>query len=471
MSFSLPAAPAVLKPGHRLELEIDRLSLGGEAVGRVQGVVVFVPYGAPGERLEVEVTEARSRFARARLLKVLRPSRSRVAPPCPYHFQAASVYRPACGGCSWQHLDYGAQLRAKRDLVQETLERLGGLRDFQVRPVLGMQDPWRYRNKVQEPVGWDGRRLISGFYSAGSHAIVPVEECRVQPPLSVAIVNQARELLNRFGARAYDAPQARGWIRHLWVRTSSEGKALLAFVTRTLDFPHERPIVETLLQNFPSIVGLHQNVNSARTNVVLGRQWRTLAGSPFLEESLGHLRFRLSPASFFQVNSPQAEVLYQSVARMAGRGERLLDLYSGVGTIALWLAGQFREVGGIEEVPAAVENAQANAALNGIGNVRFQAGSAEYFLKHLDRGAGGSSLTVTLDPPRAGCEADVIAGLLRLRPRTVVYVSCDPGTLARDLGLLVRGGYRVRDVQPVDLFPHTPHIETAVHLTGGSHGV
>jgi 23S rRNA (uracil1939-C5)-methyltransferase len=487
-----------MRVAERLRLQIERLSTGGEGVGHADGMVVFVPYAAAGDRLEVEITQTQKRLARARILSVTQPSQDRVDPPCPYYFR--------CGGCTWQHLTYDAQLRAKRDLVQETLERLGGLKAVAVKPVLGMKDPWRYRNKVQQPVGYGvrphvekgsdpSRGLISGFYAANSHDIVPIEDCLVQPELSVRIVNRARALLEQYRLRAYDAKNYTGWIRHLLARTSTPhphplpqgerennlplppqggrgrppsgpgegGQALLVFVTRTPDFPHEPEIVQALTSEFPALTSIHQNVQPARSNVILGRSWRRLYGQDYLEERLGPLRFRLSPGAFFQVNSPQAEVLYNVAKAMAGRGERLLDLYAGVGTIALWLADSFKEIGGVEEFPAAVRDAETNAEINGIENVRFVAETAESFLGGLTRDR--RPLAVVFDPPRAGSSPAVLRSLVAIRPSPLVYVSCDPGTLARDLGVLSKGGYHVEEIQPVDLFPHTPHIETAVKMS------
>ena len=368
-------------------------------------------------------------------------------------------------------------------LVLETLERIGGLKGIIVKPVLGMKDPWRYRNKVQQPVGFDGNNLVTGFYAPGSHDILPITECLVQTELSVAIINRTREILRHFGIRAYSEARHQGWIRHLLVRTAGsptpitpgvgpEGsdpsrmdpsRALLTFVTRTPEFPHEQDVIQALNKDFPQILWFHQNVQNARSNVILGREWRTLAGQDWIEERLGRLRFRLSPASFFQVNSAQAEILYDVARQFAGKGRRLLDLYCGVGAIALWLADQFEEVGGVEEVEPAIVDAQANAELNGIQNARFLAQPVEAFLRGA-RHDSGRGLTVTLDPPRTGCAPAVVQALVKLRPERIVYVSCDPGTLARDVKVLVQGGHQVDAVQPVDLFPQTAHIETVVKL-------
>jgi len=454
-------------------------------------MAVFVPYTAPGDLAEIEITENLGRFARGKLLKLLEAGPGRVEPKCPYHFgfrisdlgragkqnPISEIRNPKfCGGCSLQHLDYPTQLAAKRELVRETLERIGGLKGVAVQPTLGMQDPWRYRNKVQQPVGWTAgdKRLVSGFYKSGTHEILPIEDCLVQTQLSVAIIQKAKELLSKAGAWPYHETDHTGWIRHLVVRTAGAGadqKALLAFVTRTPDFPQEKEILLGLVEAFPQLVGIHQNVQGAKSNVILGREWRKLVGLDSIEETMGsclpagrRLRFRLSVGSFFQVNTPQAEVLYNVVREQAGTGERLLDLYTGVGTIALWLADHFAEVGGVEENPVAIDDAYENAELNKIENARFVAQPVELFLNQIDRAAGGKTLTVVLDPPRAGADPRVIDALGRLSPGKIIYVSCDPGTLARDLKILAQHRYQVEAVQPVDLFPQTPHIETAVKL-------
>jgi 23S rRNA (uracil1939-C5)-methyltransferase len=251
----------------------------------------------------------------------------------------------------------------------------------------------------------------------------------------------------------------------LLIRTSSKGEALLVFVTQTSEFPYESDLLGTLTREFPQLIGIHQNVNPARTNVILGRQWRKCAGQDALEERLGGLRFRLSPGSFFQVNTPQAEVLYDAIKERAGRGQVLLDLYCGVGGIALWLAGNFQQVLGVDEVKNAIFDAQKNAEINLIKTVRFLAAPAEQFIGRYRLQGRREDLTVILDPPRAGCDPRVLSAISRLKPGNLLYVSCDPGTLARDLAILAGSGYIPRKIQPVDLFPHTAHIETVVHLS------
>lgn len=456
--------------GTRLTIRVDRLSLGGDAVGRTGSYVIFIPYACPGDELEVEITETHRRYARAQIRRVLTPSPLRTMPPCPYHSPGTDLHSIKglsplfCGGCSWQHLTYEAQLEAKRQLVEETLQRIGRLAEVRVNPTLGMEHPWRYRNKVQQPVGWDGRRIISGFYAPSTHQIVPIDDCLVQPELSVAILNKTKMLLAQYHLEPYDAPRHQGWVRHVLVRLI-QGRALLVFVTRTPDFPNESPVVQALCRDFPELVGVHQNINPARTNVILGLRWRKLHGADFLEERVGGIRLRLSPGSFFQVNTAQAEALYQVVtAMMPPSGAVLVDLYCGVGAIALTLAARFQEVIGVDEGKVAIEDAQYNARLNGFPQAQFYAEPVEQFLTRYQQSVGPpKALTVVLDPPRAGCSVGVLRALCALRPAHLVYVSCDPGTLARDIALL-QPQFHVQQVQPVDLFPHTAHIETVVKL-------
>lgn len=459
-----------IRPGAHLELRVDRLSLGGDGVGRAGPCVVFVPYGCPGDVLQIEITEAHTNYVRGRIVSVVTPSPQRIKPPCPYHYQAPLASRPSpigsyCGGCDWQHVTYAAQLEAKRHLVQETLERIGGLRGVEVKPTLGMKDPWRYRNKVQQPVGWDGHRVISGFYAPYSHRIVPIEDCLVQSELSVRVLNRVRALLEQYHLHPYDEKRHSGWIRHLWIRTMQANQALLVLVTRTEEFPRGRALTETLVREFPELVGIHQNVNPGKTNVILGRHWVKLCGADVLEEKLGPLRFLLSPGSFFQVNSLQTEVLYNKVKELAGKGEGLLDLYCGIGGMALWLAGNYEQVVGVDEVKSAIADAQQNARLNRITNAHFLAEPAEEFITGFRHPNPSRDLTVVLDPPRVGCAPQVLKALIHLKPRNLIYVSCDPGTLARDLGFLNKSNFRIKDVIPIDLFPHTSHIETVVRLT------
>jgi 23S rRNA (uracil1939-C5)-methyltransferase len=389
-------------------------------------------------------------------------------------------------------------LEAKRRLVQESLERIGGFKSVSVLPARGMEKapegPWRYRNKVQQPVVWSAsrRKIVTGFYAPYSHTLIPISDCLVQPKNSVALFNAARDCLEQFHAQAYGEDSGRGWIRHLLLRSShATGRALLVFVTRTDEFPLAADYIETLTRSFPFLSGIHQNVNLSRTNVILGRQWRTLWGEEYIEERLGSLRFRLTAGSFFQVNTIQAEVLYAIVRnsclplpfgeRVGVRapssglrppssqkgegiiGDTLLDLYCGVGGIALTLADRFKHVIGVEEFAAAAQDAEVNARLNGIRNAKFTAMPAEQFLRL--REARNRDLTIVLDPPRAGCSPVALKAVIAAQPRRLVYVSCDPATLARDLKILAAKGFLIELVQPVDLFPQTPHIETVVTMT------
>jgi 23S rRNA (uracil1939-C5)-methyltransferase len=460
-----------LTVGQTLRLRVDHLSSDGDGVARQDGCVVFVPYTAPGDDIEAVIEDAQPRFVRARLQTLIAPGSGRVKPPCPYHFDIAAPQRLYCGGCSWQHLAYERQLQAKERLVRDALERVGGFKGLTVEPVIGMDEPWRYRNKIQQPVGWSPkRRVITGFYAPSSHEIVPIDDCLVQPELSVRIIRRIVQLAEEFRWIPYDETKHAGWLRHILVRCTlpddeaPEGRALVVFVTKSEDFPRENQMVERLANEFmPALVGIHHNVNPGRTNVILGRDWRCIAGSETIEERLGTLRFRLSPRSFFQINTLQAEKLYDVVRERAGRGGALWDLYSGVGSIGLYLADHFREVLGVEEVESAVLDATDNAQLNRIKHARFITAPVERFLRR-PGGTHGDSLTILIDPPRAGCKPEVLSAILGRAPKQILYVSCDAGTLARDAAILSKGRYRIDHVQPVDLFPHTPHIETVVHF-------
>ncbi len=444
-----------VRRGQILELEIKGLTHDADGVGPAGGLAVFVPRALPGEVVRVRVTEVRKNHARARLLEVTRPSPRRLEPPCPVYAE--------CGGCQLQHLNARGQLEYKTGLVTDALRRLGGLDGVVVRPAIGMEDPWRYRNKAQFPVaaGPGGRGLVGGIYARGTHRLVPVNECLIQHPLNNTMLQVALELAGRHRIAPYDEDGHTGVLRHVLARaTRATGEAMAVFVTRTRDLPAARDLARELMARVPQVVCVAHNTNPRRTNVILGERTRLVLGRPYVEEVLGGLRFRISPTSFFQVNPAQTEVLYSRAVDYAalGGGETVVELYSGIGAISLFLARRAARVTGVEVVPEAVRDAVANARLNGVANVSFIEGPAERVLPELAAG-GVRAEVVVLDPPRRGCEPRVLEAVGRLRPDRVVYVSCNPATLARDLARLAGLGYRVREVQPVDMFPQTAHVE------------
>ncbi|MFO7275038.1 MAG: 23S rRNA (uracil(1939)-C(5))-methyltransferase RlmD [Bacillota bacterium] len=457
MSMQETVKPPV-RPGQEIEVTVHGLGSSGEGVARYEGLTIFVPGGAPGDRLLARVQEVKRNYARAALVQVLEPSPDRVTPVCPVAGE--------CGGCPLQHIAYEAQLRLKRQQVVDALERLGKLSGVTVHPTLGMAEPWEYRNKAQFPVGWRAGRVIAGFFAPGTHRIVDIERCAIQHPVANRILAAVKELAGRYGVPIYDEGTHTGVLRHVLARVGRRtGEAMAVLVTNGPEFPHGRTIARELMARIPELVSVVQNINPVRTNVVLGRESRVLAGRDSITDSIGDLEFSISPVSFFQVNPAQTEVLYGKALEYAGLtgSETVIDLYCGIGTISLFLARQCREVIGIEWVEEAVEDAWENAARNGIRNVRFIAGDAAVEMPRL-AAEGVRADVVVLDPPRKGCEEPVLQAIAQMAPRRVVYVSCNAASLARDLGRLAGMGYRTVEVQPVDMFPHTAHVECVARV-------
>ena len=449
---------AGLRAGDELELVVDTLAVGGDGIGRVQGMAVFVPGTAVGDRVSVRITEVRKHYARAQVLEVLQPGPMRAEPPCP-------VYE-RCGGCQWQHLDYREQLSWKRKHVQEALERIGGFHDVPVKDTLGMQEPWFYRNKAALPIGGRPGAVEIGFYRRGSHDLLGIEACAIQHPLINQVLAAARRIINEQRLVPYDESTGRGLLRHLVVRVGSRtGEALAALVINGDGWREEVSFAEELRSSVPQLVGVLKNCNTRPGNVILGDKTRLLSGRDYLIDELLGLRFEVSIESFYQVNPVQTEVLYRTAlghAALTGV-ETVFDLYSGIGTISLLMARHAKRVYGVEIVEAAVEDARRNAERNGIRNADFFAGDVVRLLPKLGQEARPDVLVV--DPPRKGVEERVLREVIRLQPRRVVYVSCNPTTMARDLAILREGGYRLREAQPVDMFPQTAHVECVVLMS------
>ncbi|APC09129.1 23S rRNA (uracil(1939)-C(5))-methyltransferase RlmD [Neomoorella thermoacetica] len=461
-------------------ITIIGLNHEGAGIGHLQdGRVIFVPGALPGEQVLVEVVSVKRNYARGRLVEVVKASPDRVLPPCP---EAAS-----CGGCDLQHLDYRAQLHWKRRLVIDALQRLGHLRDIPVLPVLGMANPWGYRNKVRLHVC----RGRLGFYRPGSHELAPFSCCPLLPP---GLLEAARAIASLL-------PGLPPGLQHVTLRQGLATGELLVVLEALPEWQGDRELAEKLAGRFPELVGVVSLAGGGRSRSGpkdfarepalecsgwvktggkearraryqegfvprrLGGRPFTLYGRDYLEERLGDLRFYISATTFFQVNSAQAEVLYNQAAAFAGLqgGEEVLDAYCGSGAIALWLSRQAGRVTGVEVVPEAIVDAWRNAILNNLANVRFRTGAAEAVLPRL-AGKGYRPEVIILDPPRAGCDRRVLAAVATMEPRRVVYISCNPSTLARDLAHLREAGFKPGPVQPVDMFPHTHHVECCCFL-------
>lgn len=456
---------AVVEPGTRLGLEIVSLGSRGEGVGRAEGLAVFVPGALPGERVEVRVRERRERFARADLLAVERPSPDRRAPPC--------AVAERCGGCPLMALAPEAQRAAKRDRLSESLRRIGGLQAPTVEDVrtAGDEAGLGYRAKTAMPVGPGADGLIVGFYGRGSHALVEAADCPVTDPRARAIVAGVRDSAVEVGMAPYDEASGRGLLRHIVVRVAhATAEALALVVTAAPADETARALGRVVRARLPALTLLAQSVQGARTNRILGEgPARVLFGPPAIEERIGPLSLRLSPTAFFQVNPTVAEAMYaRAVAELElTGGECVVDAHCGVGAIGLWAAaaGAGRVVG-FDTSAAAVEDARHNAALNGLV-AEFACGPAEALYPRRFAGAGAPH-AVVLDPPRAGAAPALLDALRAAPPARLVYVSCSPETLARDLGRLVRDGrFELERVVPVDLFPQTAHLEAIAVLRRG----
>ena len=447
----------VVKKNDVIEMDFTGMTAQGSALGRHEGMAVFVPLGAPGERARVRIVKVEKRFCYGRLEEILRPAPCRVEAGCPVFAQ--------CGGCCYRHITYEEELRVKHQRVVDALERIGGFLGLDVAPVLGASSRDGYRNKALLPLGKgpDGS-LQMGFYAVNSHRIVDGGGCRLHPPEFNQLMGAFRAWAARWGDSVYDEATHTGKMRRLYLRRGTNtGELMACVVVNGRGLRHEGELVDALRAAVPSLTTVLINVNQDRTNVALGPQLRTLWGPGYIRDTLCGLTFAISPLSFYQVNPAQAQRLYETAARFAAPtgGETVLDLYCGTGTIGLSMARRAREVIGVEVVPQAVEDAWENARRNAVDNARFLCADAGQAAESLAR-EGVRPDTVILDPPRKGCAPGLLHTLASMGPERVVYVSCDPATLARDLKVLAGLGYELGAVQPVDMFPGTAHVETVV---------
>ncbi len=446
-----------LKLGQIHTVFVEGYSSEGYGVVRLDGAVAFVPRAIRGERVDVRITRVMKTHALGELVKIQSPSPERAAPDCPYYGR--------CGGCDFRHLTYKEELWAKRRRVQDALARIGGS-GVLVEEILGAKNPEHYRNKCQYPVGPNGE---IGFFQARSHRVVPVERCLLQPEACDRTARAVGSWMKRYHVPAYDESTGRGLIRHIYVRTNRRGQSLCCVVAAGRKVPREAELAALVLAAAPQTVGVVLNVNTKKGNVILGEQYRTIWGENFIMDTLCGLEFKLSVPSFYQVNREQAEVLYGKALEFAGLtgAETALDLYCGAGTITLCLASRARRVIGAEIVPAAIRDARENAARNGVKNVEFFCGDAADTAAMLEA-QGLRPDVITVDPPRKGLSPEVIASAAAMGPERIVYVSCDPATLGRDVRLFAEQGYEAARAAAVDMFPGTRHVETVVLLQRGN---
>ncbi|ATH94644.1 23S rRNA (uracil(1939)-C(5))-methyltransferase RlmD [Bacillus glycinifermentans] len=442
------------------DVVFEDLTHEGAGVAKVDGFPVFVPNALPDEKAKIKVTRVKKGFAFGRLIDLKEESRFRTKAPCPIYKQ--------CGGCQLQHINYEGQLLYKQKQVKDVLERIGklDLSRVTVHPTLGMEDPWNYRNKAQVPVGTREGGLVAGFYQQRSHEIIDMNKCLIQQSENDRVVQAIKEICNRYGIKAYDEERHKGWLRHIMVRYGvATGEMMVVFITKTNDFPHKNAIMKEITASFPHVKSIVQNINPKKTNVIFGDETHVIWGEEYIYDTIGDIKFAISARSFYQVNPEQTKVLYDKALEYAGLNgeETVIDAYCGIGTISLFLAKQAKKVYGVEIVPEAIEDAKRNAELNGIENAEFEVGEAEVVIpKWYEEGISADTLVV--DPPRKGCDEALLRTIIEMKPKRVVYVSCNPGTLARDLRVLEDGGYVTLEVQPVDMFPHTSHVECCALL-------
>ena len=451
MKFVVP-----VKQGDNIELTINGLGSSGEGVGKYEGFTVFVQGALPEEKVKVTITLVKKSYAVGKLLEIIAASPERVEPLCPVYAQ--------CGGCQLQHLSYKGQLECKRQQVQDALTRIGHL-IVEVQPVLGAANPWNYRNKMQFPAAMNAEGVLQiGCYATATHSVVDTDGCMIQKEANNQVLLTVRKWMKRFGISAYDEKTGKGLVRHVMARVGVHtGEVMAVLITSAYDIPHRKELIEWLKKYVPGLVSVVQNINKKPTNIIMGNKTRVLYGDDKIKDSLGALSFNISAQSFFQVNSEQAEKLYNKALEFAALSgnETVVDVYCGTGTISLYLARHAKKVYGIEIVAPAIENAKKNAEENKANNAEFILGDAAVELpKLLDSGVRPDVIVV--DPPRAGCEERVLRAMAGVAPQRIVYVSCNPSTLARDLALLETMGYKAVLVQPVDLFSSTAHVESVV---------
>jgi len=433
-----------------VELLIDKLVQGGDGLATLDGMKVFVPFSAPQERVRARIVTRKRDYAVAEIEEVIEPSPLRIAAPCPYFGM--------CGGCQLQHINYQGQLVVKKLYVNEALQRIGQV-FVPVRNVTTEAEPWHYRNKTQYPVGSTGNGMAIGFFRRGTHDLLDVPTCLLHPAEFDRLREAIRAILVAAGETGYDEAKHEGNVRHIVLRQGTRDGGLLAIVvTRTPEF--DRRAAELIAEQ-PGLTGVVHSVVPARTNRIMGQQTTVLAGSGHLNQSVLGKTFQVSAPSFFQVNVQQAEELCRKILKhIAPKGDELVvDLYSGVGMISLLVAPFVQQVTAIEADATAVEDAKANAQEQAVRNVEFVCGDVS---REISRVA--STDVIILDPPRKGCPADTLRRIAALKPKRIVYVSCNPATLARDLATLEQSGYATHEIEPVDMFPQTFHVEVIARL-------
>ncbi|HAT4221208.1 TPA: 23S rRNA (uracil(1939)-C(5))-methyltransferase RlmD [Clostridium perfringens] len=446
------------------EYIFDIISQGyeGEGIAKIDNKYpIFIEGALKGEKVKVRIVKVNKNFAYGKLMEVLEASEERVNPPC-------AIYK-RCGGCKLQHASYKAQLDFKWDRVKDCVSKIGKLDPSIVKYPLGMENPWRYRNKVQLPIGLINGEVKIGFFAPRSHDIIDMESCLIQDEIGDKVVKLTREWIEKFNIRPYNVDgeyDEKGIVRHIMIRRGfTTNEVMVVLVTNGEKLPHKEEFVDLMVKNIPGIKSVIQNINLKKTNVILGLESKTLWGEDTISDCIGDFRFNISPLSFFQVNPTQTEVLYGKALEYANLtgNEEVFDAYCGTGTITLFLSQKAKKVYGVEIIPQAIDNAWINAKENKVENVEFFVGESEVVIPDLIN-KGVKADVVVVDPPRKGCDKKLLDAITNINAKKIVYVSCDPSTLGRDLQVLEENGYKTLEVQPVDMFPNTSHVENVAKL-------
>lgn len=448
------------KKNEVFQVRIEDMSSEGEGIGKTDGFAWFIKDTVTGDLVEASVMKTKKSYGFARLVRVIEPSPDRTEPKCP-------VARP-CGGCQLQNMSYEAQLRFKENKIRNNLQRIGGLTEIPMEPIIGMEEPWRYRNKAQFPFGRDKNgRIITGFYAGRTHQIIENEDCLLGVEENRKILDCIRTHMEEYHIAPYDETAHVGLVRHVLIRKgfrTGEMMVCLVLNGKVKKFTAIDQLVEKLRTLYPNMMSISCNINTEKTNVIMGKEIVNLYGPGFITDYIGNVKYQISPLSFYQVNPVQTERLYQTALEYAGLngGEVVWDLYCGIGTISLFLAQKAKKVYGVEIVPQAIDDARENAKINGFENVEFFVGKAEEVLPEQYEKNQIYADVIVVDPPRKGCDEVCLNTIVKMAPKRVVYVSCDSATLARDVKYLGEHGYQVKRVRGCDMFPNSGHVETVI---------
>jgi 23S rRNA (uracil1939-C5)-methyltransferase len=439
------------------DVEVTGITHDADGVAKIDNFPIFIKNALPGESISVKVIDIKKNFALGKLVKIIKKSNERVEPKF-------DIYKEG-GGCNLLHLSYNGQLEIKTNLVKETLKRIGNI-NITVHDCIGMENPWKYRNKTQVPFGLVNGKVVAGFYKEKTHDIIDMESCVIQDQVTDEIIVFMKKICVKYNLIPYNEESHTGNLRHVNVRRGNvTNEYMVTLVTKEDKISQKNNIINELINKFPMIKSIVQNVNNRKTNTILGDQTILLYGQDYIYDYIGDVLFAISSKSFFQVNPIQTKVLYDKILEYAKltNNETIIDAYCGIGSIGLYLSKQAKEIYGVEIVPEAIEDAKMNAKLNNYNNAHYEVGQAEDIIKKWQE-ENIKADVIVVDPPRKGCDIKLLQTIIEMKIQRIIYVSCDPATLARDLRILSENNYNVLEVQPIDMFPHTMHVECVVLL-------